>query len=325
MPEYVRPMIEGKPVSMKDRVKQITHREKNPLRETTHTVPSITAEKHARPKKKLIPVAGSRTTPHVAPSRPIEQVLVGAWNAAKPERQGKAIMKAYDRYVHPKYQNEEERKRAAILRPKIEKIVGWTALGAEAAFITFVTVKGYQKLRSIDWSAMRVKKQASRRPIDAAVVHAAADVMPRHMKQAMSEVMGHLVGPRADWQKQLMLGSLTDLKNVPFSPELQKQIMQGYFEKFFNELQNPDVVGRINAVRGGRFAKENEIRGVLMDVAKRFVADEINRVPAIASMSDPDRLKDVNIDQFTVLLRVIRDWYRLAGCPGVERFGIQMR
>lgn len=84
--------------------------------------------------------------------RPIEQVLVGAWNAVQPENQGKAILRVVDRWFTPKYKTDEERKRAAIIRPKLEKAVGWTAVGVEAGLIAFGVVKGYQKLRSVDWS-----------------------------------------------------------------------------------------------------------------------------------------------------------------------------
>ncbi len=90
-----------------------------------------------------------------APARPIEQVLVGAWNAVQPESQGKAIVRVFDRWFVPKYKTEEEKKRAALLRPKIEKAVGWIAVGAEAALITAGIVKGYQMLRRTDRSSLK--------------------------------------------------------------------------------------------------------------------------------------------------------------------------
>lgn len=260
---------------MKDRVKQITHREKNPFRETTHTVPSITAEKQTRPKKKLIPVAGSRTQ-HTAPSRPIEQVLVGAWNAVKPEHQGKAIMKAYDRYVHPKYQNEEERKRAALLRPKIEKVLGWTALGAEAALITFVAVKGYQRLRTMG-ELRRIKKTQGR------------DMQGALIGTPVAQELSHRIGDRL-FQKVRLPGFFAPeyfnagdaelLAKIGLSENVREQIQQGVLDLFAervvkeggnlspmkNTLREAQLLSLMDRAAADFLAKQKGLDGALLSL-----------------------------------------------------------
>lgn len=73
----------------------------------------------------------------------VKKVLVGTWNAVKPENQGKAVMRVIDRYFKPKFETEEDRKLA-------EKIAGWTAVGLEAVgagLVTFGIVKGYRLIK----------------------------------------------------------------------------------------------------------------------------------------------------------------------------------
>lgn len=70
-------------------------------------------------------------------ARSIERVLVGAWNAVKPEGQGKGIMKAVDRVLGaPPMPPEDAKKRIAA-----EKAVGWTAVALEAGAIAFFAAR----------------------------------------------------------------------------------------------------------------------------------------------------------------------------------------
>lgn len=73
----------------------------------------------------------------------MEQVFVGAWNAMKPENQGKAIMRVVDMYFKPKKTKKTDEVQVKNIRPTVEKVVGWSALGAEIGIISLAIIKGY--------------------------------------------------------------------------------------------------------------------------------------------------------------------------------------
>jgi len=147
------PMPDSKLSGILDKVQSRLHRKVNEDKERQKPVVKMIEKKEIKNvKKSSLPPKSTQKIP----SRPIEQLLIGTWNAVKPESQGKWIMEnTYDRWFKPTYQTEEERNHAALLRPKIEKIVGWGVVGIEAGLITFGVVKGYQKLRSVDWSRLK--------------------------------------------------------------------------------------------------------------------------------------------------------------------------
>ncbi len=78
----------------------------------------------------------------------IDQVFVGAWNAVKPESQGKAIMRVFDKYFRLSNTKNDDDSRAQKIRPNIEKVVGWSALGVEVGIISLAVIKGYKLFTS---------------------------------------------------------------------------------------------------------------------------------------------------------------------------------
>lgn len=192
------------------------------FRDTIHNVFRQVKSEHGAKKSESSPAK-----PKAVPStgRPIERVLVGAWNAAKPESQGKAIMKIVDRWFHPTYKTEEERKRAARLRPNIEKAVGWTAVTAEAALITFGVVKGYQTLRTMDWSKFRKEKSFQRRSAHAPRVVVQSDAAPTQLADLQRGTVPsrriHLLsqGEAAD-HRMFRAETIVPVERIPYMKEL---------------------------------------------------------------------------------------------------------
>lgn len=79
----------------------------------------------------------------------MEQVFVGAWNAIKPENQGKKVLSVYDA-IKFSPSTKEERKIADKLHVFIKEhpeLVGWGAIVGEAAFVAGVVV-GFRKLKN---------------------------------------------------------------------------------------------------------------------------------------------------------------------------------
>ena len=84
--------------------------------------------------------------------RPIEQVLVGSWNALKkiPEKQGSGVLNIYDKLRFPKLTSEEQKvnDKVHVFLKKYQKEIGWGVTGVEAAAVTYGVVKGLQYLKN---------------------------------------------------------------------------------------------------------------------------------------------------------------------------------
>lgn len=85
------------------------------------------------------------------PKRPIDQILVGSWDAIKqiPEKQGKGIVNIYDKLRFPKLTTEEQKvnDKVHVFLKKYQKEIGWGLTGVEAAAVTYGVVKGFQYLK----------------------------------------------------------------------------------------------------------------------------------------------------------------------------------
>lgn len=123
-----------------DRIKKALHHEK---RNVIHTpLPKeLAIQKKTSPPSKVIN------------NRPIKQVFVGAWNAVKPESQGKIMLQWYDALRFPKLTPEEKK-----LHDKVHTLlkhnpipVGWAAISVEAAVVASVVTLGYRALRRELW------------------------------------------------------------------------------------------------------------------------------------------------------------------------------
>lgn len=78
----------------------------------------------------------------------VEQVLVGAWNAVKPESQGKKVLEYYDKFRFPKFAREDKKvaDKIHVFLKKHPTLVGSGAIVGEAAIVAGVVI-GFRKLR----------------------------------------------------------------------------------------------------------------------------------------------------------------------------------
>lgn len=77
----------------------------------------------------------------------IEKILVGSWNAAKPESQGKTILEIYDALKFPQFTKEEKKVTDTlhVFLKEHPELVGWGAIVGEAALLAGI-VGGLRKI-----------------------------------------------------------------------------------------------------------------------------------------------------------------------------------
>jgi len=284
MPEQQKLSHDHPYVHTIDRIKKALRHEK---RGVIHTPPS----KEIVVQKKVIPPA------KVIKNRPIEQVLVGAWNAIKPESQGKAIMKVYDTYIHPKYANEQERKKAAVIRPKIEKIVGWTALGTEAALITFGVVKGYQKLKSIDWnrfSHTRESKYSTKKRL----------LRVRRVGKTEAQIQFDMAMAAIKAEADMAPNNVyAKLFGGAIPADLKENLAPNFFKQVFAEVQKFEFCRQINE------AAPVDQHTMMFEVTRRVLED----------------MRSTLKDEGATYLEDLRKWFIHVGFPGLEQYGVQWK
>lgn len=116
---------------------------------------SIHAKKPREKERKKATGKAGNVSSHLsyqsAPRRPIEQVLVGSWNAVQkyPEWLGKQTLVLYDRLRFPKLTSEEQkmRDRTHEFLKKYQKTIGWTETGIQAVILGVGVAKGLRYLR----------------------------------------------------------------------------------------------------------------------------------------------------------------------------------
>lgn len=148
----------------KEKDKKVDHKPSNSTKEVKKVVskPSITSEKKSMPIVKPVTKEPQHVIevkkPKQGPKRPLEQILVGSWNALKqiPEKQGKGIVNLYDKLRFPKLTPEEKKvqDKVHVFLKKYQKEIGWGVTGVEAAAVTYGIVKGIQYLKN-----RRLRKQ----------------------------------------------------------------------------------------------------------------------------------------------------------------------
>ena len=90
--------------------------------------------------------------PTQQPKRPIDQILVGSWNAIKwlPEKQEKWLFKSvYEKFIYPRL-TPEQQKKAKAMEPKIKqyaKVGGWVMTGGEVIVAGVIVKKVYEFIK----------------------------------------------------------------------------------------------------------------------------------------------------------------------------------
>lgn len=260
-----------------------------------------------KPGQKIVEVKKSS-------GRPIEQILVGTWNAVKPESQGKAIMKVYDRYFKPKYANEQERLQAEKIRPKVEKIVGWSAVAIEAGIVTFGVVKGYKYLRNRmgveqPRKIKRIRKVTGEDAPLARAMRAAVNEATHAMTRL--DVEGYVLDPTA--------ASILD--KCELSGDLRKNIQLGFAQRLMQRLADPEVQGQVNAESA--FSQREKMKLLMDDVVQRWMAQETER-EVTRRFDGMVQFAPEVVHEVMDYLRVVRTWYANADFPGIGNLGITL-
>lgn len=132
-------------IPLAQKIRHIFHHEK---KEENGVVP-VASNASAPDSKRSdgVPLKGVKTSSKKAVSqpvsfRPIERMLIGVWDAMKPEAQGKSIMKAMDVLSKPVASSPEESSVVASRRLAVEKTVGWTAVALEAGAVALLAAYG---------------------------------------------------------------------------------------------------------------------------------------------------------------------------------------
>ncbi len=96
----------------------------------------------------------SRTTYHAKDT--LKRVLIGSWNAVKPEHQGKKVLEFYEKLRFPKYTDEEKKvaDRIYLLLKTHSNAVGVGAIVGETA-VAAAVVWGYTRLKHHKKSLLR--------------------------------------------------------------------------------------------------------------------------------------------------------------------------
>ena len=298
--------------------KKIDH--KSVKGEVKSTTPVVSSEKKKPEVKKSTPLKKSPVKPS---GRPIEQVLVGSWNALKqiPEKQGKGIVNIYDKLRFPKLTTEEQKvnDKVHVFLKKYQKEIGWGVTGVEAAAVTYGVVKGFQYLKE-----RRAIRDASRpvgrvdMPSAAHVaVEAAFSVPQKQLKDALLEKIhvGQVLRPKVLPDREQKF-----LENCPFSDDLRGKIHDGILDEFAAVLdQRKGTLKKVIWDGERRHAIDN----MMIVAAGRFEANQLRNSPDLRL--DLAQMK-VDGDIFIDVKNYISVWRHMMEKSGLyDRGGINGR
>jgi hypothetical protein len=204
--------------------------------------------------------------PEQAKSFELKKVFVGSWNAVKsvPEWQGKKVMEVYDKYLRPPYKNKEEKRVAEEVRPRVEKIVGWTATGIEAALITFAAVKGFALAKE---KPSIVPKREPKKQIAEAV--GAVGVAG-----AVAAAAELLFTPGQQRVKDALLNGIRDNKLRPASLEDREQaFLKEFTTRYTQDLRDKIHEGVIDEFTKRLYDQKNTLSKLHWDQERRDVMD----------------------------------------------------
>jgi len=226
--------------------KKIDHKSvKGEVKSSTSVVGS---EKKKSEVKKITPI---KKAPIKSSGRPIEQVLVGSWNALKqiPEKQGRGIVNIYDKLRFPKLTTEEQKvnDKVHVFLKKYQKEIGWGVTGVEAAAVTYGVVKGFQYLKErnmqkrSEMNRVRAQELANHlQDTNTSVVLTGAPVVVEavlSIEQQALKVLADKVNAQDFFAKELLSAEEADiLSKCHFSHELRQQIHEGVLERFIQRI-----------------------------------------------------------------------------------------
>lgn len=266
-----------------------------------------------------------KITLKTTPKRLIEQIFIGAWNAAKPESQGKAIMKLYDKYFIPKYKTKEEAAAAKKIRPKVEKIVGLTAIGIEAGIVTFGVVKGYNYLKKRRRRAVFHNSAFPKRTSQVSETPVWSEALP--LRDAQAEILTMIAISAAMIHMNTEAHSLGEytaqlLDKCALSADLQKRIQRGFVQRLVRELGDPEKIKALN--EKSAYDQAEALKTIMDNVVTRWMAFESGGETQ-RSHSGMVTFGSESLFEIMDYLRVIRAWYAHVGFPGIDHLGIVLK
>ena len=302
---------------MKDRVvKKIDN--KSIKGEVKPASSGVVSEKKKPEVKRIISVKKAPIKPS---GRPIDQILVGSWNALKqiPEKQGKGIVNIYDKLRFPKLTTEEQKlnDKVHVFLKKYQKEIGWGVTGVEAAAVTYGVVKGFQYLKE-----RRAIRNASRSVgrVDhvPSAARTAVEVIlsdpQRQLKDALLEKIqvGQVLRPRVlpDHEQKI-------LENCPFSEDLRQKIHNGVLDEFAGILDARK--GNLHKIRWDG-ERRDALDNMMIVAAERFEAAQL-RLGGIPELNLAQMKKDDHI--FIAVKEYISIWRHMMEKSGLyDRRGI---
>jgi len=254
-----------------------------------------TSEKKKTEVKKITPVKKAPIKPS---GRPIEQVLVGSWNALKqiPEKQGRGIVNIYDKLRFPKLTTEEQKvnDKVHVFLKKYQKEIGWGVTGVEAAAVTYGVVKGLQYLknrRARGMPSVIPQYTDNRTTVDLVAERLRSQRKLRRMRQAQHGKKRKRTGTRDG----LVTDGMTRIKSR-MSPRLRETSQQIFEEKRRSKRLNvslePDHVAigadrvqvRSDGMQGATFGANDTLQKVHKESQNIPRRPDLTKIPLDALM-----------------------------------------
>jgi len=312
----------------KEKKQQVDHKASISKKEVKKAVPksSNTSEKKSAPTAKLVskesPVSKVVKKPTQEPKRPIDQILVGSWNAIKqiPEKQGKGIVNIYDKLRFPKLTTEEQKikDKIHVFLKKYQKEIGWGVTGVEAAAVTYGVVKGFQYLKRL-----KLRKRMSNR--GDGIVHSVGamdnDSLPA---SGFAEVLlKELLKNESNAVKRSVRGVQKFMKNPVGHEQDFNELPADFAEnlpvfaaRFYSFAEKQNVAKMVNPL-----TDYDAQQWSLFELMKQFLDMEIAGVGSAEELGVPN--KDLLIAKLEALLtgRVLGSF----GYPGLEELGVRFK
>lgn len=293
---------------------------------STKEVKKVASKSSVTPEKKSISTAkpDTKDASHVVvekkktqgPKRPIEQVLVGSWNALKqiPEKQGKGIVNIYDKLRFPKLTTEEQKvnDKVHVFLKKYQKEIGWGVTGVEAAAVTYGVVKGFQYLKK-----RRLQKELAQLGVSIEEIPSVQGD-ETSMGEIFSKYLKHLLEGESK-QVRKSVHKLQDVLRRPARdeevlgkiPQYMKDGLPLFAVRFYSFAEKNNVAARINSL-----SDYESQRSSLFELMQQF----------FQQVEDAVR-QDESGDEQGVGLGVILSGrvLEMIGYPGLEELGVRFK
>ena len=312
----------------KEKDKKIDHKPSNSSKEVKKVAPkpSATPEKKSTPTAKPVTKEPQRVIelqkPTQGTKRPIDQILVGSWNALKqiPEKQGKGIINLYDKLRFSKLTSEEQKvqDKVHVFLKKYQKEIGWGVTGVEAAAVTYGVVKGFQYLKNRklrkqmmrdlgmgDSGKARVDENSSPQAFQQFVVEESLRGASKPVRKSVLALNEFLKKPRG--------------ADDPFGelPENFIKVAPIFAAKFYGFAEAHNVANLINPLPDYDAQHEK-----IMELLKQFFTQTSEQVKTTANRLGNTEEEASSVNLQMMLVGILLDGL---GFPGLEELGVRFK